>query len=431
MASHKLTARFVETVKKPGKYCDGDGLWLCVSATGRKTWIFRWMRDRKSYEMGLDSLDFVSLAQAREKAHAARTIVRNGGEPRLPAKKIVEPTFQECAEEYLKAHASWSDSHSRYWKQLFRDYVYPVNVDPFRRFGNIPVSQIDTAMVRIVLDQIWNQKPRTAGDVRYCIEAILDFAAASDYRNRDAQNPARWDGKLEHLYEKPTDLQKRRHFRSLKFPLCPALATDLGNGADISAVLAAFDLRVVLRAGNGRYAEWDWVDWDQNILNVPAKVMKGEKKIDYPDDVYQVPLSTGAMAILRQQYERRISNLIFPGIKPGKPISSGTIYHLMERLNYDTTTHGFRASFRTWADNRTICEDDVKEMALGHALGDKTREAYSRSDLFDKRRHLMQAWDDFLTTGTEEVIFIGISDPNLLDAVLRQISKKLNVPMAA
>ena len=177
---NKLNAQKVQHAKTPGLLADGGGLYLQVSPTGTKSWIFRYNVDGKDRHHGLGSANTLSLAEAREKAQACRKMRLDGLDPieekkklraavRLEAARTV--TFRECAETYIDIHRpGWKNpKHVGQWGSTLSTYVYPV-------FGDLPVADIDASLVIRVLEPIWTEKTETATRVRGRIEKILDWA---------------------------------------------------------------------------------------------------------------------------------------------------------------------------------------------------------------------------------------------------------------
>jgi hypothetical protein len=193
---HRLSAKRVEKEKRPGYHCDGGGLYLQVSSTLSKSWVFRYTHQGRSHEMGLGSERDVTLAAARTKAADARRQLADGVDPiaardgqraqeRLQRAGTV--AFSKCAEKYIAAHrAAWRNpKHAAQWESTLGTYAYPV-------IGNLAVRDVDTELVLRVLEPIWTKKSETATRVRGRIERILDWARVRGYRA--GENPARWRG---------------------------------------------------------------------------------------------------------------------------------------------------------------------------------------------------------------------------------------------
>ena len=128
--------------------------------------------------------------------------------------------------------------------------------------------------------------------------------------------------------------------------------------------------------------------WVNHVWTVPAERMKMKKE-------HRVPLSTRVVAIVKELAATRLNEFVFPGIKRGKPLSDGAMLAMLHDLRPDITVHGFRSAFKDWASDETNFPDHLSEAALAHASGDKVRGAYARSDLFQKRRELMDAWAEY------------------------------------
>src|SRR5215472_4567765 len=226
-ARSRLTARAVATIAKPGMHADGGGLYLHVSGSGAKSWIYRWKRDGKSHDMGLGPSVDVTLAEARELATDARRTVRQGGDPiearrarrlgaRLEAAKAM--TFEACAASYIRSHeAGWRNpKHAAQWPSTLATYVYPV-------FGSLPVQAVDVSLVMKAVEPIWTEKPETASRVRGRIESVLDYATARGWRT--GENPARWRGHLENFLPKKAKVRRVEHHAALPYAEIAAFMT--------------------------------------------------------------------------------------------------------------------------------------------------------------------------------------------------------------
>lgn len=389
-ARKQLSARTVVTIAKPGLVGDGGGLYLHVTASGAKSWIFRWRRDGRSRDMGLGTAgdDDVTLAEARELAAAARRKVREGIDP-IEARKVERMaqrladakamTFRECGKAYVAAHqAGWRNAkHAAQWPATLETYVYPV-------FGALPVQAIDTGLVTKAIEPIWTVKPETASRVRGRIESILDWATARGYRQGD--NPARWRGHLENLLPKKTKVRRVEHHAALPHVELPGFMTALRQQEGIAARALEFAILTAARTGEVISATWAEIDLEGCLWTVPAERMKADRE-------HRVPLSEPALAILRTMAEVRQGEHVFPGAREGRPLSNMALLMLLRRMKRgDLTAHGFRSSFRDWTAERTGFPAEVAEMALAHVVGDKVEAAYRRGDLFNKRRQLAEAW---------------------------------------
>jgi len=383
----KLTALGVARLKTPGMYGDGHGLWLQVTGKGAKSWIFRFTLSGRSREMGLGSAHTFGLAEARDRARECRRLTADGIDPieirkekrqqaELEAAKSV--TFSQCAQAYFEAHKTgWRNAHHQnQWSASMENYVYPV-------FGHLPVQSIDTGLVVKVLEQIWATKAETATRVRGRIEVVLDWATTRGYRR--GENPARWKGHLQNLLPKRSRVQKVKHHPALPFDQVPAFMAALAKSKAVTARLLEFTILTAARAGEATGALWSEIDFEAAVWTLPAERMKAGVE-------HRVPLSEPALAILRQM-KGADPSLIFLSSQNKDRVSGKLMRDLLARLRgKGLTVHGFRSSFRDWVAERTSFSSDLAEMALAHTVGDKTERAYRRSDLFEKRRELMDAW---------------------------------------
>jgi integrase len=398
----KLSSIAVTKARHPGYYGDGGGLWLQVSISGTKSWIFRFTRQGRQREMGLGPLHTVSLAEAREKAKACRQHLLDGHDPieardavRLAAAldRAKALTFDQCATDYIKAHrAGWRNAkHASQWTSTLATYVSPV-------FGSLPVAAVDTALVMKALTPIWTEKTETASRLRGRIESVLGWAITSGYRSGD--NPARWRGHLENLLPAPEKVKKVEHHPSLPWQQIGAFMADLRAREGIAARALEFLILTAARSGEVRGMRWDEVE--DGCWTVPADRMKAGKE-------HRVPLSDSAIALLDKM--PRLGDYVFPGTKQGSLLSDMSITAVLRRMGRDEiTVHGFRSSFRMWAAEATNFPREVAEHALAHQLPDKVEAAYRRGDLYDKRKLLMQGWADYVSrpcAGPEVVEFRG------------------------
>ena len=386
-----LFDRGVKSQKKQGKYADGNGLYLQVSKSGSKSWLFRFMMDGKSREMGLGSINTVPLAKARIKALECKKLLREGIDPisdrfdRLNKTKADNRdvfTFKKCAEDYLKAHsASWGSlRHAEIWHSSIKRYADPV-------LGSMPVNIIERSHIMRVLDPIWREKTETAKKLRGRIESVLDWATVQDYRK--GENPARWRGHLDKLLPKPSELHKVKHFAALPYPEINKFMDQLREREALSALALRLIILTSTRSGEVRGAIWSEFDLEKATWTIPAERMKAKKE-------HIIPLCKEALSIVQSLPRMAGNDLLFAGSRSGKPLSDVVFKKLMERMGIKgITTHGFRSTFRDWAAEQTAFPREVIEAALAHQLKDKAEAAYFRSNLLDKRRELMNKWADY------------------------------------
>lgn len=389
-----LTARKVESLREPGMIADGGGLYFRVTRTGGRGWIFRYMLDGKRRDLGLGPYPAVSLADARERALTARRQVvdkidpvaeraRAALERRKTAAKAM--TFAQCAEAYMSAHrAGWRNArHAAQWPASLRDYVYPV-------IGELPVEAIDVALVMKVIEPLWSTKNETGTRVRGRIEVVLDWAAARGYRQ--GENPARWRGHLENLLPKPSKVQRVEHHAALPYARLAAVIAELRRQDSVGARALEFLILTAARLGEVIGAGWNEINISDRIWIVPAERMKSGRE-------HRVPLSDGAIAIIEKMQATRVDDSLFPSSKSGSRISYLPLSLALKKACAEKVTmHGFRSSFRDWCAEQTAFATEVAELALAHQVGTKVEQAYMRSDLFQRRRQLMDAWASFCAT---------------------------------
>jgi len=393
-AIHKLSSRRVSTVNEPGRYSDGGGLYLQARRhlNGKdgltKSWLFRFMIDGRPREMGLGSIDDVSLAEARQLAADYRKHVREGIDPidrraaeraKAKAANVERKKFEWCAEKYMSAHSdSWKNAkHRQQWSNTLKAYVYPV-------FGDKDVRLIETGDVLEALEPIWSGKTETATRVRQRIEAVLDWATVREFRV--GENPARWRGHLDKILAKPSKLHKPKHHSALPYEQIGIFMADLRQQEAVSARALEFLILTASRTGEVIGATWGEIDEAKAVWTIPAERMKAERE-------HRVPLTPAALKIVKNLPKVDGNPFIFPGLRRRRPLSNMAMLTLLKRMDYEQiTAHGFRSTFRDWAAEQTNFPREVAERALAHRLKDKTEEAYQRGDLFKKRRHLMDAW---------------------------------------
>lgn len=388
---NKLSTAKVASLSKRGLYADGLGLYLQVAEGGTKSWLFRFMKDGRARKMGLGPVHTVTLAMAREKATEARRRLLDGIDPiearketrqaaRLDAAKAL--TFRECAEKYIAAHSTgWKNAkHAGQWASTLETYAYP-------HFGNLPVASIDVGLVLKALEPIWNIKTETASRVRGRIESVLDWATARKYRT--GENPARWRGHLDHLLPARRDVAKVKHHAALPYADVGIFVATIREMEGVTARALEFAILTAARTNEVVKARWQEVDIETRMWVIPAERMKAGRE-------HRVPLSDRAIEILASLPRDKGSDFVFIGDKLGKPLSNMAMLMMLRRMKRDDlTVHGFRSTFRDWAAEQTMYPNEMVEMALAHAVSDKTEAAYRRGDMLEKRRRLMQDWSVF------------------------------------
>ena len=379
-----LTALKIKGLKpgpKTQRLADGRGLYMVVRPSGSRAWVLRTTIDGSRTDIGLGPFPDVTLARAREKAQEIRGKVADGHDPRAERRQPKVPTFREAAEQYItRNERRWkSPREARDWRGCFESYAFP-------RFGNVRVDKVTRADTLKALLPIWPSVPARARKLRQRVRAVFADAMAHGYID---VNPA---GELIDA-ALPRRKGVTEHLRSLPYQRVGAALNTVEESTSGLAVRLCFRFLVLtaVRSGEARGATWDEIDLERREWRIPGERMKAGVG-------HRTPLSDAAMTVLRRARALGSAGLIFPSAGRKRPLSDMALMQLLRRtgLAGDTTVHGFRASFRTWAMEQTDVAWAVGEAALSHTIGNSTEAAYARSDLFERRRALMEQWADFL-----------------------------------
>jgi integrase len=380
---NRLNARKVATETECGRHADGGGLYLSISPNGGRRWVFLYRWHGKPTEVGLGSARDVTLATARELAGAARTKLAARINPKDVRKSTQGATFGECADRLIESmQQAWRNTkHQAQWTMTLKVYAAPLR--------RLPVDAVGTDDVLSVLKPLWSKKHETASRLRGRIERVLDAAKAQGLRS--GENPARWRGHLDQLLPRRQRLA-RGHHAALPYAGVPAFMLDLQGRQATAAATLELTVLTAARSGETLLAKKTEFDIDRAVWTVPPARMKAGRE-------HRVPLSRRALKIVKQAMaDYPDSDFLFPGQKPGKPLSAMALEMMLRRMKVkDATVHGFRSSFRDWASECTNFSNEVCEAALAHVIKDKAEAAYRRGDLFEKRRKLMEAWAVYCT----------------------------------
>ena len=380
---NRLSTMKVQKAKRPGMYCDGGGLYLRVAEGGSKQWVYRFVTNGRPRDMGLGGFHVLTLAEARERAREASKLRLDGIDPIAHkhaqrtagiAAAASAMTFRDCFEKCLASHEDgWKNAeHRRQWRTSIEQDVLPV-------IGDLAVDDIGTPHIIKVLEPIWKAKPETASRIRGRIERVLAWATVRGFRSGD--NPARWRGHLQEMFPAVGKIAKVNHHEAMPYVEVPGFMAKLRERDHLAARALEFTILTAARTGETLGARWDEIDLAADTWTVPAARMKAGK-------AHKVPLSKRAVELLRNLPRR--DELIFE-------IGRVAMLLQLREVHGDKgpTVHGFRSSFRDWCSERTSYPPVVAEQALAHAVGNKVERAYNRTDLFEKRRKLMDSWSDF------------------------------------
>lgn len=382
----RLSATSVRAANVPGRYGDGDGLFLLVGKSGGKSWMVRVQKDGRRRDIGLGSASKVSLALARERARLTRSQIEAGIDPVAERRRAAGiPTFREAAAAVHAEHkASWKNGkHQGQWLSSLEAHAFP-------ELGDRSVADIDAATVRDVLAAIWLKKPETARRVRQRIRTIVDWAVAKGYRD----NPlamAVIDKAL------PKQRERVKHHKAVPYSEMPEFMDNLRSKETIGRLALEAVILTATRSGEVRLAEWSEIDLHAATWTIPAERMKAGRE-------HVVPLPSAAVALFKRMkaYERGGANLVFPGQRKGKPLSDMTLTKALRDMGRDETAHGFRSTFRDWVAEQTNWPAELAEAALAHVVSDKTVAAYQRGTMLEKRQQMMAAWAAYLYDRTSQ-----------------------------
>ena len=389
------------------------GLLLQVTPTGAKSWVYRTRIGTKRRSIGLGGFPDVTLAQARDKAHAVRDKIAEGIDPvaekqekrrDLLAAQLSTMTFADATHQYMKMKSKEfrDPRQAGQWEGSLELHAMP-------HIGKVPVRDIELPHIKAVLDPIWETKTETANRVRGRIEKILGWCAVHGYRSNE--NPARWRGYLDGVFQAPEKIKKKGHHAALSVDAMPKFMQDLQKRTGTAARAMEFLILTASRTnevvGDKRINKpgitWQEIDFKAGVWTIPADRMKAGK-------AHKVPLTKAAIDLLKEVEPGAPDALVFAGSGGAIP-SNNFLSALLKRMEQTATAHGFRSTFKDWARERTAYADEVSELALAHVNSDATRAAYARSELLEKRRQLMGDWEQYCYHGKAQeagkVVSIG------------------------
>jgi integrase len=439
----RLSARRIYTAKPKGRVtrgphkgkprdalllCDGGGLYAQITLgkenNVRRSWIFRYQlaKDHPVRDMGLGSIDDIDLATARELARKYRGLIGEGKDPirerdaeraRNLAASTAVMTFDKAAEIYIQQHrGTWKNPvHAAQWPASLKAYASPV-------IGKMSVADIDTPHILRVLTPIWHEKPDTAKRVRGRIENVLGWATVAGYRKdvngHDKPNPARWRGHLATSLAAPGKVRKVKHQPALPYAEMPAFMVELRKRQGIGPLALEFAILTCVRVSDVLKAKHADIYLRESRWDIQHFSKTGQP--------HRVPLSDAALTVIRraEQICRDIggavgaSEFLFPNDVTGSALHRNALLAVLRRMGRKgvATAHGFRASFRTWAQERTNFPWELCELSLGHKVGDQVERAYARGDALKKRIAIMQTWANFLARPAKDAKVVEFARAN-------------------
>ena len=415
MAISKLSLAKIKAAPAPSFLNDGGGLYLQTEKTGTQSWVFRFKWHGRDRRTGLGGLDTVDPGQAREAARELRQMVAKGIDPviakrqeRARTQLVNKMTFRKTAEAFIAEHENgWTPSNTHQWRYLFERNVYP-------QVGDLPIAAVnDRTTLLQVLEPLWQTTPATAGRLRAYVAKVIGWATFHGYCNGD--NQARWKDHLEHGLPRPSAIRPVQHYKAMPYREIPQFLIALRRRRGLIALALEFTLFAAGRQIETREAVWREIDLKAGMWVIPAGRLKTRKTRTEP---HMVMLTPPMLAILDKLLPLKIddNSFVFPG-RRGALLGAAVMRHLMIEMGYGgfASPHGFRRSFKTWAQEQTRFNRLEVELALAHAIPG-VEGIYLDSELLENRALLGQAWADFC---------LGLTPPKAAN-VLRLAGSNIN-----
>ncbi len=386
----KLNAKQLSILTK-GKYHDGNGLYISISSPGRGRWSFRYSINKKSREMGLGSFPDVSLLEARQNALSNKQLLRKKIDP-IDDKKRIEVLKQQQSKKFSdiallyiekKKKPEWTNCKSeQQWVNTINTYAAPI-------LDKKPLVDINRDDIISVLQPIWNKKTETARRLQQRLFLIFAFAKIREWYIND--NPASWKEHLSFVLSDPYKIHKVKHFSSLHFSKIANFYEDLCQFEHLSAYALRFLILTATRTKEVIEAEFNEFDLKRGMWTIPAEKMKVRKE-------HKVPLSQEAIKIIEFMKRKHNHEHVFYNSAIGKHISNGAMLVFLKKQfpHHRITVHGFRATFRDWAEETGNYSHHAIEFCLAHQLPSKVEKAYLRTDLTGQRKKIMNDWEKYL-----------------------------------
>ena len=393
MTTHSLNKLTVTKVSaaKPGKYGDGGGLWLHKREDGGGQWVLRVTVHGRRREMGLGSVQDVTLKDARTLAAKWRGLaaaeidpIKQREKERREALRNLHLLKDIAADAFESRKAELKgDGEAGRWFSPIRLHILP-------KLGEVPVAEIDQTDIRDTLAPIWHAKAETAKKALNRLALCMKHAAALGL-DVDLQAPDKARallGKQRH---------KVQNVPAMPWQEVPAFYKGLSDGSITHLALRLLILTGV-RSAPLRFLRLEQIEG--NVWTIPGERMKGRRDAT-PD--FRVPLSPEALAVIDEAKPLARDGFLFPNVRKGV-ISDMTMGRLMERMKLDARPHGFRSSLRDWLAEATDTTHEVAESCLSHVVGGSVERAYRRTDYLDQHRIVMTRWAMHVTGQNGQVL---------------------------
>ena len=389
----RLTARQVQTLRKPGRYSDGHGLHLFVQRSGTRSWVQRLtVPGRGRVDRGLGSVDVVSRAWALDNKLA----VKRGEDPFAGPQRSTAPTLRKIAGRVADSNRARLSPGEQQARAATLERHAADLLD-------LPVDRVGKPEVLRALERVWTSQPGTGRKLRTALGAIFRRARAAGLIEVDPVAAVAGA-----LVPQPA---VRQHMRSVPYADAPAAMKRIDTcRATLSAkACLRFQILTAARPSEARLATWGEIAADAREWRIPACRMKQGRE-------HVVPLVPAAVALLGSVQSLRRHDgdaaLLFPSPQAGAgSLSAATVAGVMKSagLAGAGSPHGWRSTFRTWASERADADYAVMETRLSHAVGSAVERSYSRSTFLDKRRALLDAWSEFLAGNVAVIAEGGLS----------------------
>jgi len=386
----KLTYAKIKSLDK-GKYHDGQRLYLVLYRKGAGKWTVRYRTYGRSREMGLGPYPAVSLAEARQKLLEVTILLTKKIDPieyrneKVIKKQITEQRkFSTVAATYIEEKkAGWRNTkHAQQWENTLKKYAYPI-------LDSKPLYDINTHDILKVLNPIWKQRNETAKRVQQRIANIFTYAIGLDWY--EGKNPAHWKEKLSNMLAHPKHVQNVTHHPSLPYEETPKFYKSLIKLNTITSYALRFTILTAARTSEVIGARFDEVNFEKSFWCIPQERMKTGLE-------HKVPLSKEAITIVNYLRRKHNYEFLFVAQCSNKPISNNAMRNLIRKnfRHIDITVHGFRSSFREWAEEYGSFQHNAIEYCLAHQTLTPVQRSYMRSDLFDQGKEIMNNWSKFI-----------------------------------
>jgi integrase len=356
---------------------------LWVRKGGGRSWVQRLTINGKRRDIGLGPYPLVTLAAARELAVNNKRQVLSGRDPVAVKKKAQAEARKRI--NFAEASKRACEELSPSWRGKKEPQAFINTLAKYANpyFGSNYLEDIEPADIRKAILACRAKVPNQATKVQHRILSVFKWAVAEGLR---ADNPATSDALALPKHERQTKNSRALPYQEVVVAIDKVKASRAWSATKMAL---EFTILTAARSGEARGACWSEIDVENAVWTVPAQRMKMNRE-------HRVPLSKRAMEVLEEA--RTLdgnTGLVFPSFS-GRELSDNTLSKLLRELELGTTVHGFRSSFRTWTQEQTNAPSEVGEAALAHVKADKVEAAYARSDLFEKRRRLMDSWSSYL-----------------------------------